>query len=112
VSVALQLEFENLGSQDQGYPLYRAPVRRGREPEWIWISPNQVPRVFVRPDDDEYETLKDRCSGTAVRYPELAETAALLEATDGALPFLSNLTTPPWNLTPLQVALLTQRGPT
>ena len=105
----LQLEFENLGADDLGYPVFRAAVGRGRQPEWIWVSPNQVPQAFVRADDDEFEALKDQCSGTARRYPELSNTACLLEVSDGAAPLLQSLTDPAWQLTPLSEALRSRR---
>lgn len=107
LSATLQLEFENLGADDQGYPIFRAAVGRSRQPEWIWVSPNQVPKAFVRADDDDFDALKERCAGMALRYPELPDTACLLEVTDGALPLLRSLTDPAWALTPLARALPT-----
>jgi hypothetical protein len=109
LSTVLQLEFENLGSDDLGYPVFRAAVGRGRQPEWIWVSPNQIPKAFVRADDDEFDALKDRCTGTALRYPELTDTACLLEVTDGAAPLLQSLTDPAWGLTPLARAIQAER---
>lgn len=111
LSTALQLEFENLGADDLGYPVFRAPVGRGRQPEWIWVSPNQVPKAFIRADDDEFEALKNQWVGTALRYPELPDTACLLEVSDGAAPLLRSLTDPNWQLTPLGEALRSHRHP-
>ena len=52
-------------------------------PEWVWISPNTVPRGFVRSGDPRYIELKDLMPGQAPRFPELPAGSYILGATAG-----------------------------
>jgi len=102
----LKVEFEAPNSYEQGYPIYRANVGRSQVPEWIWVSANQVPKGFIREDDDEYEELKDSRPGLAKRYPELPEHSFLLTVTDGVAPSVTGaLKNESWELTSLKTAL-------
>lgn len=74
--------FKPLGSWAHGYPQHRAPGP-GNKPEWIWVSPNLVPRGFVRDDDARYEELHDRLPGEGLRYPELPSSSVLVSVTEG-----------------------------
>jgi hypothetical protein len=48
----------------------------------VWLSPNTVPRGFVRAEDPRYAELKDKLPGVADRFPELAAGSWLLGCTD------------------------------
>jgi len=83
----LKVPFENLGCFDQGYPVYRASlgqISRKSLTEWIFVSPNLVPRGFVREDDDEFDALKSGMTGTALRYPKFPATSLLLSITEAS----------------------------
>ena len=80
---AVRVQFEPPSSYDHGYPVYRAGAGTARKPEWVWISPNLVPRGFVREDDERYKELRGLMPGHGKRYPGLPETSYVLSATDG-----------------------------
>lgn len=63
---------EGQGTDDLGYPTYFWPHIGG-------ISPNSVPRGFVRARDPRYAELKDRLPGEALRYPEFPDVKVLLK---------------------------------
>ena len=84
LSAALGVEFEPPESWAQGYPQHRAPLGSAERPEWLWLSPNLVPRGFVRQEDRRYQELKDLLPGQALRYPEAPEGSFLLATTAGA----------------------------
>ena len=83
LSAALGAVFEPPDTWAQGYPVHRAALGSAEAPEWLWLSPNRVPRGFVRPDDPRYDELKDLLPGQAPRYPEVPERGLLLAATEG-----------------------------
>jgi hypothetical protein len=66
-----------------GYPTWRARLGTRQDPQWVWISPNTVPRGFVRPDDRRYSELKDLLPGQGERFPGLPPGSYILSATDG-----------------------------
>lgn len=74
--------FVDMGDYDSGYSTYRAPGDPASEHEWVWLSPNLVPKGFVRRDDPRYQELKDAMQGYGRRYPELRAESFLLNATD------------------------------
>ena len=80
---ALGVAFEPPDTWAQGYPIHRAPLGSADSPEWLWLSPNHVPRGFVRREDPRYDELKDLLPGQASRYPEVPESGLILSATDG-----------------------------
>jgi len=82
LSSALSVKFDPPDLWAQGYPVHRARVGTKNAPNWIWISPNLVPRGFVRPDDPRYEQLKDLMPGNAARFPELPAGSYILSSTD------------------------------
>jgi hypothetical protein len=84
LSSALAVTFDAPDSWAHGYPTHRARLGTENNPEWVWISPNVVPRGFVRPDDPRYSELKDLMPGNALRFPELPAGSYLLSATVGA----------------------------
>jgi hypothetical protein len=82
----LGIAFEEPDSWAHGYPVHRARVSNFDDPEWIWISPNLVPRGFVRDDDRGYDELRQMMHGQAKRYPNLPEKSFIVTFTDGARP--------------------------
>lgn len=81
----LGVPFSKPESWAYGYPVERAALGNQECPEWLWLTPNNVPRGFVRADDPRYDELKDLLPGTALRYPEIPENTYLLSATNGVL---------------------------
>jgi hypothetical protein len=75
--------FEPPQSDASGYPIRRCQLSPAGKHEWIWLSPNEVPRGFVRIKDKRYEELKHLLPGTALRVPELAEVTVFVDCTDG-----------------------------
>lgn len=63
---------EGQGVADLGYPTYFWPHIAS-------ISPNSVPRGFVRPDDPRYAELNNLLPGEALRYPEFPDVKILLK---------------------------------
>jgi len=83
LSSVLSATFYPPSSQAHGYLEHRARLGTENKPEWIWISPNTVPRGFVRSNDRRYARLKDLMPGEAARFPELPPRSYLLSTTDG-----------------------------
>ena len=83
LSVLLGASFEPPDSWAHGYPVHRAGLGSEESPEWIWISPNRVPRGFVRTEDPRYHELKNLSQGFALRFPELPPQSYIISATDG-----------------------------
>jgi hypothetical protein len=82
LAAALGVTFDPPDTWAHGYPTHRARLGGKTSPQWVWISPNTVPRGFVRPDDPRYAELKDRLPGEADQYPGLPAESYLLSATD------------------------------
>jgi len=82
LSKVLRIKFEPPDTWAHGYPVHRASLGTQRSPQWLWISPNTVPRGFVRRDDKRYRALKHLMQGAALRFPEVPATASILTATD------------------------------
>jgi SMI1 / KNR4 family (SUKH-1) len=80
LSSLLKVTFEPPSSWAHGYPTYRAQVRK-KGPEWLWISPNTVPRGFVRKDHGRYAQLVALLPGEAPRFPELPADSYIFSAT-------------------------------
>ena len=74
IETILKIKFEEPDTWAHGYSIYRCQYNEG----WIWISPNNVPKGFVRTDDDRYEELIKKTEGNALRYPELQENCILV----------------------------------
>jgi hypothetical protein len=83
LSSSLAISFEPPDTWAHGYPTHRARLGTKKNPEWVWISPNTVPRGFVRSDDPRYAELKDLLPGYAPRFPEVPPGSYILGATDG-----------------------------
>jgi hypothetical protein len=78
----LRVTFDSPDTWASGYPVHRGRMGSEEQPEWVWISPNSVPRGFVRPDEPRYAELKGLLPGRALRYPDLPEDGYILGATD------------------------------
>ncbi|MCB6185140.1 SMI1/KNR4 family protein [Leeia sp. TBRC 13508] len=65
---------EGQGIDDLGYPTYFWPHIAG-------ISPNRVPRSFVRSDDPRFSELNNLLQGEALRYPEFPDVNVLVKLT-------------------------------
>jgi hypothetical protein len=81
LSGALRVVFEPPDTWAHGYPVHRADLGTKKNPEWIWISPNSVPRGFVRPEHARYDALKALMPGFALRYPDVPADACILSTT-------------------------------
>ena len=75
----LEIEWAEPDTRAHGYPVYRAKWKD----RWIWLSPNEVPKGYIRAWEDRYEELKDRMEGLALRYPELPASCLLVQVCDG-----------------------------
>ncbi|NME72109.1 SMI1/KNR4 family protein [Flammeovirga aprica] len=70
----LNIRFEEPDSFAHGYDEYRSKL----DSSWIWLSPNLVPKGFVRKNEDRYEELVKLSEGKATRFPEIPETSLLI----------------------------------
>jgi hypothetical protein len=85
LSVLLGVEFEPPDTRTHGYPTHcaRLGTNQYKNPQCLWLSPNTVPRGFVRHNDRRYSELKDLMPGFAERFPELPASSYILTAPDG-----------------------------
>lgn len=83
LSMELGVPFDPPDTLLRGYPTHRANLGSPSKPAWLWITPNWVPRGFVRPDDSRYDELRDLLPGSAPRFPELPADSYLLNAESG-----------------------------
>jgi hypothetical protein len=67
---ALKTPFEDQGDEWHGYPVARASLGRGAARAWAWVTPNRVPRGFVRRNDRRYKELVGMLPGFDLRVPE------------------------------------------
>jgi hypothetical protein len=79
----LGVSFDAPDTLARGYTTERARLGTEQNPQWLWISPNTVPRGFVRKNDQRYSELKDLMPGFAERFPELPPGSYILNAEDG-----------------------------
>ena len=75
------LRFEPPSAWEHGYEVHGAPDPNDQF-EWLWLSPNTVPRGFVREEDSRYAELKDRMPGVTARYPGLPAGSWLVKVTE------------------------------
>jgi SMI1-KNR4 cell-wall len=83
LSLLLDIAFDPPDALAQGYPIHRARLGTKNNPQWVWISPNTVPRGFVRSDDHRYAELKDLMPGYTSRFHEVPADSYILGTTDG-----------------------------
>lgn len=76
-------DFEPANDQDHGYPVRRCKLQSDGDQEWIWVSPNQTSRGFVRATDRRYPELKDASRGNTLRMPEYPDVQVLIGCTAG-----------------------------
>jgi hypothetical protein len=69
----LKRQFEPTDFFAHGYAIERLQCGSASDPQWISLSPNLVPRGFVREEDKRYQELRDLLPGEARRYPELSD---------------------------------------
>lgn len=81
ISEAVQIQFEEPDYFSHGYPVFRSNFKDS----WIWISPNKVSGGFIREQDERYTELKSQMETTALRYPELPESALLISTSEDTL---------------------------
>ncbi len=83
LSAALGAAFEPVDTYAHGCAMHhRARLRREDDRQWVWLSPNNVPRGYVRPNHARYAELKDLLPGFALRFPEVPADAYILRATE------------------------------
>jgi SMI1-KNR4 cell-wall len=83
---ALGVGFDDQGDQSQGYRTIRAAMGTKLSPAWVWISPNLVPRGFVRPSDQRFAELAGVLPGTCLRAPEFPSVTYFVEYTEVLAP--------------------------
>ena len=76
-------DFDPASDQDHGYPVRRCKLHYGGDQEWLWLSPNQCARGFVRATDHRYAELKNSLPGNALRLPEYPDAGVLIGCTEG-----------------------------
>jgi len=86
----LDCEFPPAESWAHGYDQYRSALGDASKPEWLWISPNEVPNGFVREKDARYDELKDLMQGKRKRFDQLPEDSYILKCTDGVYDTVTN----------------------
>jgi hypothetical protein len=84
LNAALGVEFDMLSNREHGYPVYRWPLGNATVKNWAWLSPNCVPRGFVRESDARYPELAGLRPGMALRFPEYPDVHFVLACTDGS----------------------------
>ncbi|HCK83660.1 MAG TPA: hypothetical protein DHW63_03825 [Hyphomonadaceae bacterium] len=76
------VEFSEPSDYDFGYPIRRCNLTPEKVSDWVWISPNRVPRGFVRQDDPRYLELVGRLPGYTQRMPMNPDVETILECTE------------------------------
>jgi hypothetical protein len=76
----LGLSFGDPDPFAHGYPTQTAKFRDGNPPEWIWVTPNTVPRGFSRSHKRGIQTTAE----TTLRFPQLPNVGAIITSTHGA----------------------------
>jgi SMI1 / KNR4 family (SUKH-1) len=85
LNAALGVTWDSVDSDGAGYPVYRWPLGDERGRAWAWLSPNLVPRGFVRQSHPRYAELADLLPGTALRYPQYPDVTFIMTCTDGVV---------------------------
>ncbi|QDT36266.1 SMI1/KNR4 family protein [Stratiformator vulcanicus] len=84
ISKALNVQFDQPDSSAHGYPVHRANLGRAGNPEWLFLSPNDVPRSFARPHERNFTERHRLLPGNAAHYAELPADSYLLRVPDRA----------------------------
>jgi cell wall assembly regulator SMI1 len=75
----MKVKFELQGDDWNGYPVARANLGTTSSPAWAWVTPNSVPRGFVRREDRRYAELVGQLPGFDFRVPEHPEVIHFLD---------------------------------
>lgn len=84
LSLCLKISFDSLDLSMYGYSMYLANMSTSETREWLRISPNDVPKGFIRPQGPRYAQLKNAMPGAGKQYPMLPDKCLILSVTDGA----------------------------
>lgn len=76
---AMRLKMTDQGDWAHGYRTMHGQAKFGGQ---LWITPNEVPRGFVRKDDPDYARLVKRARGTALRFPERPDVTYVISVAD------------------------------
>jgi len=100
IAKTLMIEFEEPDYYAHGYPQYRSSYKG----EWIWVNPNNVPKGFIREDEDRYDELKHLMNVEASRFPEMPITHLLISFSSDEIreELIKKLKQNSFVLTPLQ----------
>lgn len=92
LSQLLNVTFETQDPEMHGYAQYAAPLKTASEfPEWLWVSPNEVPHGFIRQREKHYEELVHLTQKTIKKFSELPDCAYILQVSDETYNLLDNL---------------------
>jgi hypothetical protein len=80
----LGCQFAPADSWAHGYNVHKLALGDATKPEWLWISPNEVPCGFVREKDPRYDELKELMCGKKKRIHTLPDNCYFLSCTEGA----------------------------
>ncbi len=78
----LRRPVESVGDFAHGYDQYRAKLGTEKDPQWAWLSPNEVTRGFRRLERPKGGTVIERLPVTGPRYSRLPRHAILVSATE------------------------------
>lgn len=78
----MRLKMTDQGDWAHGYRTLHGSAKSGAQ---MWITPNEVPRGFVRKEDPDYAKLVKRLPGTALRMPEQPDVGCLIQVADLAI---------------------------
>jgi hypothetical protein len=79
----LKAPFEPADSDAHGYPMRRCALGHAKDPQWAWLSPNEVPRGFVRRTDPHYAELSNLLPGTGLLLPDHPDAKVIVKCTEG-----------------------------
>jgi hypothetical protein len=82
---ALRMKVTDQGDRDHGYRTFHGAAKRRGTMSQFWMTPNEVPRGFVRTDHEEYAALAGLLPGTALRYPEHPDCALIVAVSQVAV---------------------------
>ena len=86
LSASIGISFEPPSDWAFGYLQHGARLGTETNPKWVWISPNDVPRGFVRANEPKYMELKDLMPGYAARFTELPPNSYILSTPEDVRP--------------------------
>jgi len=75
IEAPLGARFGPASDFDHGYPIRRAQLAKMN---WVWLSPNRVPRGFARKRSRVAHGVPERFQGEALRHPDHAGATTIL----------------------------------